>query len=167
MSRTDFRSTNSLDLSAEERFWMKVVRPEDPAACWVWVGAKDGTGYGRLNLPSLSRSAHRAVFALLGKPVPKGVVVCHRCDNPACVNPDHLFLGSMADNQADMARKNRSAHGSKSPHAKLTEADVRRVIAMREAGLQHGEIATAVGVHRVTVTDILSGRTWRRVTEFL
>lgn len=160
----DFRSTNSLSLSDRERFWMKVDTAERPGGCWLWIGSTDKAGYGHLNLGDLPRLAHRAVLILDGRPIPKGAVVCHRCDVPRCVRPSHLFVGTMADNQSDMARKGRAARGTRHPAARLREEDARQALALRQNGLTISDIASRFGVSRTAISDLLSGKSWGHAT---
>lgn len=91
----------------KRRFWKK-VRVGTPQECWEWTGSKNGSGYGQF-MNGTCQKAHRVAWILTMGPIPKGACCLHRCDNPACVNPDHLWLGSMADNTHDMLAKRRDA----------------------------------------------------------
>jgi hypothetical protein len=88
-----------------ERFWNKVERGD---GCWEWRGAKSRFGYGRFIVGRNNRLAHRVAWAATRGEIPVGMNVCHRCDNPSCVNPDHLFLGTQRDNVRDMHEKGRA-----------------------------------------------------------
>ena len=159
------------------RFWTNVDRSSQ---CWEWRSSKDLDGYGLYHLPNPHRKvrAHRFAYELTHGTIPRGLMVCHTCDNRACVRPDHLFLGTAADNAADMVRKGRSlrgddapAHrfaakrprGERHPHAKLTADKVREMRALYAAGVPYSELAARYGItHRTAVTAV-QGINWKHV----
>lgn len=106
------------------------------------------------------RLAHRVAYELFIGPIPEGLVVCHRCDIPLCVNPSHLFLGTPMDNQRDKIKKGRQAKGAKSGTPKLTEQDIREI---RAASGSQQSIADRYGCSQVRVSQIKRGKGWRHV----
>jgi hypothetical protein len=108
------RVSNRAPLSV--RFWAKVEKTD---GCWLWRGARHHTGYGVIGVDRRQRRAHRVAYEMAHGPIPAGAVVCHSCDTPPCVNPSHLFVGTVADNNRDMMAKGRARLGwryERKPH---------------------------------------------------
>lgn len=123
-----------------ERLWSRVVVA--PSGCWEWQGYRRPGGHGQIGNEGRLLGTHRVAWELTKGPIPSGMFVCHHCDNPPCCNPEHLFLGTAADNARDMARKGRGrgAEGLSNANARLSDKDVR---AIREC-MAAGESARAV-----------------------
>ena len=139
-----------------QRFWDKVDKSGD---CWEWTAAKCSAGYGHLRIDGGLVSAHRFVFALEGIDIPSGMCVCHKCDNPACVNPDHLFIGTYGDNMQDM--HNKSRHYKAPKKVTRDQARVIRKIFQRTPGAGQARLANHFGVSQTTISKILRGKLWR------
>lgn len=131
---------------------------DEATGCWEWTRTKIRTGYGRLRADGKRMLAHRYSYVRANGPIPDGLCVLHRCDNPSCVNPDHLFLGTQQDNMRDRDRKGRRAptHGTK-----LTATDAERIRDMRQLGVTGKEIASHFHISRSNVSAIANGITWR------
>jgi DNA-binding XRE family transcriptional regulator len=143
-----------------ERF-EKFVSPEPNSGCWLWMGALHPKGYGLFSLKHTLIGAHRASFILYRGEIPESAHVCHRCDVRCCVNPDHLFLATNAENVADKVKKNRQAKGTGLPHAKLTPA---QVISIRSTtGISQRALARQFGVTRNAIRNILCKKSWKSV----
>lgn len=157
-----------LRMSAEERFWPKVMKPMDWSACWEWQGSKSLQGYGRFKLFSYTGSgAHRVSYALYHGVSPGQLHVCHHCDNPRCVNPTHLFLGTNDDNVADKVAKGRNRtgdqRGENNGAAKLKTADVVLIKRMIANGRENTKIAAKFGVTHQLISKIRRGHLWADV----
>lgn len=140
--------------------------------CWPWIRGKTKSGYGEFMVDGRMRYAHREAYALANGPIPTGMFVCHKCDNPPCCNPAHLFLGTSRDNSVDMSRKGR-AMAQRSPHkirgerngsAKLTEDQVRSIRDACAEGASMASVARRYSVSSATVEHIMHGTKWRHVS---
>lgn len=132
------------------------------SGCWEWQAYVNALGYGEIRRAkgTPKRYAHRLAYELRVGPLPEGMEVCHKCDNPTCVNPNHLFLGTHKDNMYDMHAKRRHSHGSKSKASKLTDE---KVISILNDSRKASVIATEYSLSRSHVNDIRSGRRWAHI----
>lgn len=143
----------------DERFWSKVdVRGRDE--CWPWIASFDLRGYGQFYWRGRLRRAHRVSWQLAHSEITSDVLVCHHCDNPACVNPKHLFLGTHRDNVQDMIRKGRNViHGQKGEsngHCKLTDAQVLEIRKRySRGGIRQVDLAQEYGVAQAYVSALV------------
>jgi hypothetical protein len=158
------------------RFWSKVnksgpvpVHLPELGPCWVWLAGKQDCGYGKFSGPKRATvAAHRFSMALV-EVIPPNTCVLHRCDNPACVNPAHLFLGSQADNMLDKVRKGRHRfgrndyRGSRNPQSKLTESDVREIRRLHSIGAKQSLLATRYRVVASLISGIVARKLWQHV----
>jgi hypothetical protein len=148
-----------------ERFWAKVNKTD---GCWEWTASRGPKGYGYFVRDGTRRpgrrseSAHRVSWEMAHGPIPEGLYVLHKCDNPPCVRPDHLFLGTKADNNRDMHQKGRNNQpkGEANRRAKLTEDQVRMIRAARAAGRPLKPFAKKYGVHHAIIYAVANRRNW-------
>lgn len=152
----------------------------DGNGCWIWqlsLNKKGKFAYGYIGLGAVKNNtrinvaAHRFSYSAFKGEIPDGINVCHSCDNPKCVNPEHLFLGTRQDNVDDRESKNRNnpyyKKGCKHPNAIITESNVVTIIDMQSKGLKSKDIAKEIGVNVRIIYDVISGRTWGHFTKNL
>lgn len=168
-----------------DRFWARVHRG-DVSVCWPWLGCRRGDGYGAAHSDGRQYGAHRVAYTLTLGPIPRGMLVCHRCDNPVCCNPGHLWIGSPGDNMRDMVAKGR--HARKGPHnpargdrngsrtqphrlvrgvahpsSKLTESEVRDIRDRVRCGEHKAALAREYGVAPLSIQRLVAGVTWKHI----
>lgn len=152
--------------SPEERFWDKVTKGA-PGDCWSWTASTTVFGYGKLLVDGRLLGAHRFSYELHNGKIGAGLWVLHRCDNPACVNPEHLFLGTPAQNVSDMdqkgRRKNRVSAGESNPSARLRVADVIEIRSALAKGEMARDLADKFSVSIALIRHIKCGRAWASV----
>lgn len=157
----------------EKRFWKYIKKTE---YCWEWIGSKDRKGYGKLWESQFEtrkiKAAHRLSYELHKGSINDHLCVCHKCNNPACVNPDHLYLGTQAENMKDAVDQGRTKKsqqwidnqkGSNNPASKVTENQVREIRKIMSTqnyrGLQ-AELCRKYGVNKTTIRYIVCRKTW-------
>jgi len=136
--------------------------PVPECGCWIWLGSLRKDGSGRMAVNGKPELAYRVAWRVYVGPIPEGMHVCHRCDLRACINPDHLFLGTHFDNMRDMRAKGRAAStaGTVNANARLSEQDV---IAIRSSLEFSGTLAAKYGISRTHVYNVRSGRSWNHI----
>lgn len=154
-------------LTPTERFYKWVHKTE---SCWLWTGRTKSHGYAAFRINGRLWRAHRFAWTLASnQDIPAGMVICHRCDNPKCVNPEHLFLGTQADNIRDTVSKGRArgnsnpnpARGAAHGQSKLTANQVSEIRHAHENGALQVQLAAIYGVSQSTISDIVRRKKWK------
>lgn len=145
---------------AEERFWPKVDKSGD---CWVWTGHRTLGDYGLFWINEKDERAHRVSWQFHNGSVPDEMHVLHHCDNPPCVNPDHLWLGTDADNVRDKVKKKRHCYGSHHGGSKVDESDVLIIRELRSIGTSVKALSWLFDIAEVTIYQISQGISWRHI----
>ena len=139
-----------------ERFWNKV---DKSCACWIWIGSSVPTGYGVFKVRSYQMvSAHRLSWYIKNGPIPHDLIICHICDNPKCVNPEHLYAGTYQSNFDDMMSRGRFNGGNKNPHSRLTENEASEIKMLKANGMTYSDIGGRYGLSKSHVENIVKNR---------
>ena len=148
----------------DDKFWEKVDRSD---GCWIWQGSLNNRGYGQINLDGKRQLAHRVSWEMANGPIESGLNVLHHCDNPPCIRPDHLFLGTSQDNALDMVSKGRHKGNpnGKTPKPNLDASQVTAIRELYKTGkYSQSELGERFGMCRMTINNIVNRRTWRTLS---
>ena len=150
-------------INPNERFLKFIDKQE--SGCWIWKGIKNKQGYGKFNAPHNHQiRAHRYSWEMVNGPILNGLNVCHKCDNPSCVNPDHLFLGTTSENLIDASNKGRITHGEKHPSSKLNSLKVKEIRNLySQEGRSLSWLAIQFDVTPQSIFAIVNRKTWRHI----
>ncbi len=150
----------------EKRFWKK-IDIKDSIECWEWKAVKNNKNYGQVSFNGKMELAHRVMWILVNGEIPDNLCVLHKCDNPSCVNPSHLFLGTKRDNSNDMVAKGRRIYiayrGIDNGSAVLTEEDVLKIRELHHSGISQHKIAKIYGRGVSTIHHIVKRQTWKHI----
>ena len=146
-----------------DRFWSKVDK-QGAEECWNWIASKNRHGYGQFKLKGKMVSAHRLCWFLINGAIDEHLCVCHSCDNPSCVNPSHLFLGTHKDNMADKVKKERQAftYGEVNGNSSMTNEDILH-IRNAERSVKGSDLAKKFGVSEATISRIRNKKRWGHI----
>jgi len=159
MKRICFKAT-------PEHFW-SMVAISDPDSCWEWQGCRSKKGYGNLHYTELGEDkSHRVAYRLTNGNIPVGMCILHKCDNRACCNPNHLYVGDNDQNVKDRMARGRafSQIGVNNPNVKLTEWDVAMIKRLRASGMSALEVSDQYSITRTSVYNICGGRSWKSLS---
>lgn len=147
-----------------ERFWNKVDKLGD---CWEWTASTDDYGYGQFGIDGKILRAHRVAYKLVYGDIPEGLCVCHHCDNPGCIRPSHLFLGTYRDNTQDAVAKGRMKQpdnrGEKHGMSKLVEDDIHDIRQLNSSGVERKLLAKMWEVSEVHISNIVNRKKWKHI----
>lgn len=168
--RTTVRGTELVRTVTRENI-MQFVEISPVSNCWNWMGCRNDNGYGLKTSDGKRVRTHRLSYELFVGPIPSGMIVCHKCDNPPCCNPEHLFVGTHKDNHNDCVSKGRSSLpppplvGERNIRAKLTNREVREICELHVSGASNRDIAEKLGLPQRHIFEIISRKSWRSISE--
>lgn len=142
---------------------MEKIKIDEETGCWMWQAFRNPKGYGMIYYDGRVWLAHRLSFTLHRHNIPGGLCACHSCDTPSCVNPDHIFLGSNADNVQDAVNKGRIPFGESRSNSKLTDELVMEMVSKYANGATSRELSEEYGIHEAYVPAIIRGKQWKHV----
>ena len=145
-----------IQLSPEQRFFRNTIKED---SCWIWIGGKSRSGYGRFSVRGKQVFAHRFSYSRFKGEIPPSLFVCHACDRPACVNPDHLWLGTNTDNMRDASNKGRMCSGENNRATKLTRDQAQEIL--DNPHLSASYFVEKFGIERSTPYAIRKGKSWK------
>jgi hypothetical protein len=146
----------------DDRFWSKVNKTE---TCWLWTASIDLKGYGQFGLGGSGNIGlvHRLSWSAVNGPIPKDKEILHRCDHPACVRPDHMRLGTHAENMAEMSERRRSHHGALHKRSHLNDEAIKVIRFLAARGVQCKQLSEAYGISLFGISCIVRGTTWKHL----
>lgn len=142
-------------------FWSKVRKGDD---CWEWQGARTPFGHGVFSNKAGMKTAHRFSYLIHHGEMPQGMFVCHKCDNPACVNPAHLEIGDQFDNMGGCSKRGRIARGNRHPRSKLTDVKAKAILMLYRDGVGLMELTQMFRVSQNAIRQVVTGVTWHHAT---
>jgi len=162
--RYGYNKSTFHDRTIKERL---LFRATEDGSCLIWNGGKSGGGYGSITIDGQHKMTHRVCYEEYFGEIPDGLLVCHRCDNPPCINPDHLFLGTQSDNLQDMYAKGRQniydRHGVNNSNCKLKECDVVLIRDLIDIGTDRRALVWLFGVCATSINNIAAKKSWSHV----
>ncbi len=163
MKKYTVPARNTGDIKTRFLYYVKI--PENPNDCWEWKGGKNENGYGKFHFNGGLMSAHRVSYILYIGEFDRSLYCLHKCDNPECVNPEHLFLGNQNDNINDMKQKGRQreAKGEKNNRSKLTNEEVKEIKMLLLQGKTQVEIAKLFRTTQTNISYIKTGKLWKHI----
>lgn len=149
-----------------DRVFSKIEKTPTEKGCLLWTGGKNKMGYGMVNIRGKTKKAHRTIWEIFhGRPIKKGMCICHNCDVPGCCNPDHLYEGTHQDNMNDMFRRNRQNKVSGELHgrSKLKDEDILKIRELNASGTNTYKLAEMFGTGPAKISEIVTGKAWKTV----